>query len=106
MAKEYVEERNGGYYLIGTRVSLDSIIYGFREGLSPEAILEDFDTLTLGQVYGAIAFYLDNQPAMDVYLARQKRRFEAMRQAAEPLPEDLRRRLEAARQQLRADRPE
>ena len=43
MAKEYVEERNGGYYVAGTRVSLDSVVQGFREGLSPEAILEDFE---------------------------------------------------------------
>jgi len=26
MAKEYVEERNGGYYIAGTRISLDSIV--------------------------------------------------------------------------------
>lgn len=37
MAKDYVEERNAGYYVAGTRVSLDSIIQCFNEGLSPEA---------------------------------------------------------------------
>ena len=26
MAKVYVEERNGGYYLAGSRVSLDSVV--------------------------------------------------------------------------------
>lgn len=104
MAKEYVEEREGGYYLAGTRVSLDSIIQCFREGLSPEGILEEFETLTLGQIYSAIAFYLDNQPAMDTYMVRQKGRFEAVRRSAEPLPDDLRKRLEAARQQLRSGR--
>ena len=87
MAKEYVEQREGGYYLSGTRVSLDSIIQCFREGLSPEGILEEFETLTLGQIYGAIAFYLDNQPAMDAYMVRQKTRFEAARRSAEPLPD-------------------
>ena len=106
MAKEYVEERNGGYYVAGTRVSLDSIAHSFREGLSPEAILEDFETLTLEQVYGAIAYYLANQPAVDAYLARQSQRWREMRRTAKPLPEDLRRRLEAARQQLHAGRSE
>jgi uncharacterized protein (DUF433 family) len=52
-----------GYYVAGTRVSLDSVVHGFREGLSPEAILEDFETLSLEQVYGAITYYLANQPA-------------------------------------------
>jgi len=36
MAREYVEERNGGYYLAGTRISLDSIVQCFNERLSPE----------------------------------------------------------------------
>ncbi len=104
MAKEYVEERNGGYYVAGTRVSLDSIVNSFLEGLSPEAILEDFDTLSLEQVYGAITYYLANQPAVEAYLMRQKQRWRAMRRAAEPLPEDLRKRLDAARHELHAGR--
>jgi uncharacterized protein (DUF433 family) len=106
MAKEYIEERDGGYYVAGTRVSLDSIVHCFNEGLSPEAILEEFDTLNLAQVYGAITHYLENQPAIDAYRSRQKRRFEELRQSAEPLPEDLRRRLDAAREQLRSGRAE
>jgi hypothetical protein len=32
MAKEYVEQRNGGYYILGTRVSLDSVVYAFLRG--------------------------------------------------------------------------
>jgi uncharacterized protein (DUF433 family) len=59
MAKEYIEERDGGSYVAGTRVSLNSIVQCFNEGLSPEAILGEFETLTLAQVYGAIAFYLE-----------------------------------------------
>jgi uncharacterized protein (DUF433 family) len=102
MVKDYVEERNGGYYLAGTRVSLDSIVECFNEGLSPEAILEEFETLTLAKVFGAITYYLENQPAIDVYRVRQTRRFEAMRTNAATLPEGLRRRLEGAREQLRS----
>ena len=102
MAKEYVEERNGGYYVAGTRVSLDSIVQCFVDGLSPEAILGEFESLNLAQVYGAITYYLENQAAVDAYRIRQEQRFEAMRRAAEPLPDDLRHRLEAARQHLRS----
>ena len=29
MQSEYIEERNGGYYVAGTRISLDSVVYGF-----------------------------------------------------------------------------
>ena len=59
MSIEHVEEREGVYYVPGTRISLDSVLYAFREGCSPETIREDFAGLTLAHVYGAIAFYLD-----------------------------------------------
>lgn len=75
MASEHVEQREGVYYLPGTRVSLDSIVYAFREGCSPESIREDFEGLTLAGVYGAIAFYLDHQADIDAYLAQRKERW-------------------------------
>jgi len=56
MAREYVEKRNGGYYVIGSRVSLESVIYPFLDGTSPETIVDEFPTLSLEQVYGAIRF--------------------------------------------------
>jgi uncharacterized protein (DUF433 family) len=106
MAKEYVEECDGGYYVAGTRVSLDSIVQCFNEGLSPEAILEEFDTLTLAQVFGAITFYLEDQPAIDAYRVRQKQRFETVRRSSSPLPAELRERLDAAREHLHSRRSE
>src|SRR5271165_6268445 len=106
MAKEYVEERSGGYYLAGTRVSLDSIVQCFNEGLSPEAILGEFESLTLAQVFGAIAFYLENQSAIDSYRMRQMQRFEAVRRGADPLPGGLRQRLDSAREQLHSTHSE
>jgi len=50
--------RNGGYYVAGSRVSLASIIYEYREGAAPETIRQNFPTLSLEQIHGAIAFYL------------------------------------------------
>src|ERR1700730_9824991 len=62
---EYVEQRNGGFYVAGPRVSLDSIVYSFKAGDSPETIRQNFSSLTLEQVYGAIAFYLAHQQEVD-----------------------------------------
>jgi len=70
MHSEYIEQRNRGYYVAGTRISLDSIVYSFNEGNSPEAIQADFPLLKLAQIYGAIAFYLDHQAEIDEYLVR------------------------------------
>lgn len=61
----YIEQREGGYYVAGTRVSLDSLVYAFRSGESPETIQQQFQTLSLEQVYGAIAFYLGHQTEVD-----------------------------------------
>ena len=78
--KSYVAYRNDGYWVEGTRISLDSIIYAFRNGLSPESIVQSFPLLTLEQVYGAIAFYLANRVEIDAYLAAEAEAFDAMPQ--------------------------
>jgi uncharacterized protein (DUF433 family) len=63
---EYVEQRGDGWHVRDSRVSLDSLIFAFRDGLSPEAIAREcFPTLRLEQVYGAIAFYLAHRAELD-----------------------------------------
>jgi uncharacterized protein (DUF433 family) len=80
LAKDYVEERSGGYYVAGTRVSLDSVVYGSLRGESPEAIAESLPALTLEQVLGALAFYLGNRANVDQYLRDSKKEFERLRE--------------------------
>ena len=81
MAKQYVEQREDVYWVAGTRVSLDSIVYAFLEGQTAESIAQSFPVLTLEQVYGAITFYLANRPDIDAYLRREEAEFETLRQA-------------------------
>jgi uncharacterized protein (DUF433 family) len=77
MHSEYVEQRDGGYYVAGVRISLDSIVYAFNRGDSPERILEEFPLLDkVSRVYGAIAFYLDHRAEIDKYLEDTEREFE------------------------------
>ncbi len=82
MSNQYVEQRDEGYWVAGTRVSLDSIVYAFLDGQTAESIAQSFPVLALEQVYGAIAFYLANRPDIDTYLVQARADFEAMRQAA------------------------
>src|SRR6202163_117751 len=78
MHNAYIEQRDGGYYVAGTRISLDSVAYAFNRGHSPERILEEFPLLLkLSSVYGAIAFYLDHKAEIDKYLEETEREFEA-----------------------------
>lgn len=72
--KAYVEFRDGGYWVAGTRVSLDSLVYRWREGASPETIRSRFPALTLLQVYGALTFYLEREAEIDQYLLESEAR--------------------------------
>jgi uncharacterized protein (DUF433 family) len=105
MAKEYIEQRCGNYYVVGTRISLDSIVHAFRRGESPESICQNFELLRLEEVYGAIAYYLANQADIDAYLIRQNEMWADGKRKSEPLPADLRERLIRAREELHAARP-
>jgi len=100
MARDYVEKRNGGYGIIGSRVSLESIIVPFLDGASPETLVDEFPTLTLEQVYGAITFYLAHRPELDVYLKETERLWEDARKSQPPIPPALRERLKHARREL------
>lgn len=82
MAKEYIQQRDGGYSIIGTRVSLDSVVCEYLRGESPESIAEAFPALNLEQVFGALAFYLANRESVDRYLLASKLEFESLRQQA------------------------
>src|ERR1035441_5771197 len=61
MSKEFVERRDGSFYLIGSRVPLAHIVREFQRGESPEALRSHYPALSLEQVYGAITFYLGSQ---------------------------------------------
>lgn len=80
MSKEYVEQRDGGYWITGKRISLDSVVYAFRDGAAPESILRSFPLLTLEEIYGAITFYLSDQEAIDAYLRQGEEEYERQRQ--------------------------
>ena len=72
--RDYVENRDGGLYIAGTRIALDGIVHAFRNGASPEGILRSFPLVgSLEQVYGAITFYLANPSAVDQYLGRPRK---------------------------------
>ncbi|QQS47734.1 MAG: DUF433 domain-containing protein [Acidobacteriota bacterium] len=78
--KDYVTKIEGAYRIADSRVSLDSVVYAWRDGLSLESIREYFPVLSLEEVYGAITFYLANQEEIDKYLSQSEAEFETSRQ--------------------------
>jgi uncharacterized protein (DUF433 family) len=98
MLIEYVEQRDGGYYVQETRVSLDSVVYAFLRGESSDGIVESFPALTLEQVYGAIAFYLAHRETIDHYLQEGKAEFARLRDQSRRKHPQLYAKLDAARE--------
>jgi len=105
MGGQYVEQRDGAYWIAGTRVSLDSIVYAFVGGQTAESIAQSFPLLSLEQVYGAIAFYLANRGDVDAYLSKAREDYEAKRRTARDADPTFYQKLADARRQTRTLRP-
>jgi uncharacterized protein (DUF433 family) len=100
MDQTYVEQRDGGYWIQGTRVSLDSVVYRFLEGLPPEGITDCFPGLTLELVYGAITYYLSHRVEIDRYLNAEDAEYEVFRQRVRTQYPRLGRKLDELRQSV------
>lgn len=100
VAREYVEKREGGYSICGSRVSLESIVIPFLDGASPETLVDEFPTLSLEQVYGAVTFYLAHRAEIDAYVKETERLWREARESPPRIPAALRERLERARREL------
>jgi uncharacterized protein (DUF433 family) len=97
--KQYVEQRDQGYWIEGTRISLDSVVYSFLNGESPESIAQNFPLLSLEQIYGAITFYLANQELVDAYLEEGEAEFRQLQETCKKKSPLLYQKLKAAQTQ-------
>lgn len=77
-----IEDEYGALRVGGTRVMLDSVVAAFEQGHSPEAMVQQYPSLSLEVVYGAITWYLANREKAERYLTRQDERWEYWRQKA------------------------
>jgi len=85
--KTYVRTDEHGVMRVGdTRVMLDSLVASFEQGYSPETIQQQYPTLTLEEVYGAIAWSLANAREVAQYLERQQAVWNHWRTRAEAQP--------------------
>ena len=103
MDRDFVESRDGSFYLIGSRVPLAHLVREFQHGESPEAIRSHYSTLSLEQVYGAITFYLGHKSEVEIDIVERERAEDEFTKT-HPAPPHLKEKLERARQQLLARR--
>jgi len=99
--QDYVEQRDGGYYLAGTRIALDSVVLAFESEASPESILRSFPLIgSLERVYGAITFYLANRETVEAYLRQQDVLWNDLEEKQGSLPESLAEKLRRAGEEM------
>ena len=94
---DFLHHDAGEIFLTGHRVALHHIVHRYNEGASPEMLVQQYPTLSLGLIYKVIAFYLENRVAIDAYVADVQA--EVARQAAQPrrgpTANDMKKRLDA-----------
>ena len=66
-----------------SRVTLDVLLADYFNGISPEAIVRELDTLKLADVHGAIAYYWRHQEEIDEYLRTRRARADELRRKIE-----------------------
>ena len=103
MARDHVERRETGFYVRGTRVPIDRIIWEYRNGEDPETIRSHYPTLTLRQVNAAIAFYENHKQEVERAMVARRRAEDAYT-AGHPNPPDIKEKFERMRRKMASRR--
>src|SRR5438105_2611464 len=59
---------DGAIRIGATRVTLDTVVAAYREGMTPESIVEQYPTLRLADVYSVIGYILSHSDEVEAYL--------------------------------------
>ena len=84
-----------------TRVPLDTVVFAFNQGSTPEEIVMSYPTLDLEDVYAVVNYYLHNRAEVDSYLSQREAEAVRIREENEKRfpPAGIRARLLARRSQ-------
>jgi uncharacterized protein (DUF433 family) len=72
-----------------TRMLLDLVIGAFRDGATPEEIVQTYDTLNLADAYSVIGYYLRHREEVDAYLLKREREAVELRKKVEASQSDM-----------------
>lgn len=67
-----IRDQVGRIMVPDTRISLDILVHAFKRGESPESIADDYDSLTLADVYAIFSYYLRHRAEVEAYLLEQE----------------------------------
>ncbi len=96
------EGNDGTVRVLGTRVTLDTIVSAFKRGNTAEQIQDSFPSLSLPQTYGVLAWYLEHQTEVEEYLNQRQAGAQALQASIEEQPQysEFRETIRRRRQQL------
>lgn|SRR2546425_7549632 len=81
-----IREADGAFRVGRTGVTLETVLWAFQQGATPEDIVDQFPSLVLADVYEVIAYYLRHRDEIDAYLAQQQQHY---RDTVEQLQRDF-----------------
>ena len=96
-----VSDADGVMHIGSSRVTLDTVVASFREGMTPEGIVEQYPSLGLDDVYSVIGYVLHHVQEVEAYLRERQSIAEVVRHENETRfnPVEVRDRLLARRRQ-------
>lgn len=72
-------DKDGVIRVSKTRVTLDTIVAAFLEGLTAEEIAVQYPVIPLADVYSVVGYFLHQKKKVDAYLKRRQKRAEQVR---------------------------
>lgn len=82
-------DTTGAFRVGNSRVLLELLIQAFQDGATPEAIAQRYPSVTLGDIYAVIAYYLRHREDIETYLTEREKRAQEVRQRIEVWQGDL-----------------
>ena len=71
--------KDGVARVIGTRVTLDTVVRAFTRGATAEGIAQQYPSVSLSDVYATISYYLQNRTEVDKYLENRGKHAQAVK---------------------------
>ena len=70
----------GLLHIDGTRMTVNQIVVWYKQGYSPEEIVDQYPHLTLSQIYAALAYYHANKEEVEASLVAEEKKSDQLEQ--------------------------
>ena len=94
-----IQDADGVMRVGGTRITLDTVFAAFREGATPEEMVQQYPSISLADVYQVIGYCLRHSAEIQAYLSQRRATAQSTRDRNESNgpPDGIRDRLLARR---------